>query len=342
MAEWLIERGLGETRAALVEDGRIVEARILPDGELIAGTILDARLIARMPERNQGIVAWDCGEALVVPLPAGVTQGAMTRIEIVRPALPEPGKPKRARARPAPATTANTPVRFERSRETGSGATQDFSTSLETNGLETRALRPTDPDLFAAAGWDELIEEAANLSIAFDGGSLSIHPTPAMTLIDVDGWAHANTLAVAGAHAAAQAIRRLDIGGSIGIDLPSAADKAARHAAAAAIDSVLPQPFERTAVNGFGFVQIVRPRRRRSLIEVFAGDGVAAHARALLRRAERTPGAGERTIAAHPAVIAAITPDWIAALSRTLGVPIALRADPALAISAGHVQARHP
>ena len=30
--EWLIERGIGETRCALVERGRIVEAEFLVDG----------------------------------------------------------------------------------------------------------------------------------------------------------------------------------------------------------------------------------------------------------------------------------------------------------------------
>ena len=42
--EWLIERGIGETRAALVESGRIIEARILRDGVIPAGTVLSARL----------------------------------------------------------------------------------------------------------------------------------------------------------------------------------------------------------------------------------------------------------------------------------------------------------
>ena len=42
-----------------------------------------------------------------------------------------------------------------------------------------------------------------------------------MTLIDVDGYLAPAELAVLGAAEAAQAIRRLDIGGSIGIDLPT-------------------------------------------------------------------------------------------------------------------------
>ena len=334
MAEWVFEDGIGEIRAALVEGGRIIEARIIPAGELIAGTVLDARLVARIPERGQGIVAWADGEALVSPLPPGVPDGAACRIEVVRPAISEPGKPKRALARPCPS-----PVRPEPVEAHVSDTPFDKLMAIGVEGA--RAVRPTDPDLLEAVGWSELLEEAMTGAVAFRGGALSLHPTPAMMLIDVDGTLAPDALSVAGARAAAEAIRRLDIAGSIGIDLPSA-DKTARHAAAEAIDAALPQPFERTAVNGFGFVQIVRPRRRRSLIEIYAMDGPLAHARALLRRAERTGGAGERNIAAHPSVIAEITarPAWSEALARRVGAPIALRADPALAISAGHVQAR--
>ena len=325
MAEWLVEAGIGETRAALIDGDRILEARILPEGELVAGTIVEARLLARLPERNQGVVAWGEHEALVTPLPTGVTQGALTLVEITRPATPEPGKPKRARARPASPGARPGP---------GASPLGDLGTLLPLQGS----------DRLGAAGWAELLEEAATGAIAFPGGALSIHLTPAMTLIDVDGTLAAPALAVAGARAAAAAIRRLDIAGSIGIDLPGGGEKAARHAAAQAIDAALPQPFERTAVNGFGFVQIVRRRTRRSLPELYAAEAPLAHARALLRLAERTAGAGERTLTAHPAVLAELTarPAWIAELTRRLGTPVALRADAALTISGGHVQARHP
>ncbi|MDJ0278766.1 ribonuclease, partial [Sphingomonas sp. 2R-10] len=205
-----------------------------------------------------------------------------------------------------------------------------------------RIVGPFARDLLGEAGWPLLIEEAATGQVAFPGGALSIALTPAMTLIDIDGDLPPAALALAGARAAARAIARLDLAGSIGIDLPTVNDKAARLAAAEAVDAILPQPFERTAVNGFGFLQIVRRRTRLSLPELFAH--VPAHARALLRQAERTGGSGERTLVAHPVVLAAITarPDWIAAVERTLGAPLTLRAEAALAISAGHVQARFP
>ncbi|GAA4769643.1 hypothetical protein GCM10023219_15020 [Stakelama sediminis] len=328
MAEWWVERGIGEARAVLVEQGRIAEARILPDTMLLAGSVLEARLVRRIPARNQGIIAWPDGEALLSPLPRSVTEGATLPIEITRPPLPEPGKPKRALARPAAA-------------DAKPGGRPDPLAGL--NG-PVRILAWQDSALFDGHGWAELCEEAETRSIAFPGGGLTLSLTPAMTLFDVDGELPAFELAQAGAAAAARAIRRLDIGGSIGIDLPTVADKAQRLAIADAIDANLPQPFERTAVNGFGFVQIVRRRARLSLPELHAGDPQGWYARALLRQAERSTGTGERILAAHPAVLEAIEaiPDWRGALEQRMGAQAVLRADPALAISAGHVQARFP
>jgi hypothetical protein len=168
--------------------------------------------------------------------------------------------------------------------------------------------------------------------------------TPAMTLFDVDGDLPPAELAIGGAGAAGRAIRRMGITGSIGIDLPTLGPRGERQAAAQALDAALPQPFERTAVNGFGFLQIVRRRTRASIPELLQSDPSGAAARALLRRAERAAGSGERTIAAAPAVVARLRagPGWIEALERRVGASVALRADPELAISAGHVHALHP
>ena len=207
------------------------------------------------------------------------------------------------------------------------------------SGLAAAALPfPAPADALGDAGWDDLIDQARTGIVTFAGGELRISPTPAMTLIDVDGYLAPDELAVLGAGEAARAIRRLDIGGSIGIDLPTVAGKAARQAAAAAIDDRLPQPFERTAVNGFGFVQIVRPRARPSLIEIWS-DRAAAEARALLRRAAfEAPGA--KRLVAHPAVVAILeaNPEWLDALARQVGGAVSLRADPALPMSAGHAE----
>ena len=320
MAEWLIERGIGETRAALVEGGAIVEARIALDGVAPAGTILVARLIDVGQAGRNAVARDDNGTEYLLPKgPNGTTEGGALNIEILREAIPgaEPWKRPLARAtgkRPSPVLPLG-----------------------ERLGGPTREIVFPSPgrDALSEAGWDDLLEEARTGVVGFPGGTLRISPTPAMTLIDIDGGLAPAELAVAGAVAAARAIRRLGIGGSIGIDLPTTG-KAARQAAAAAIDDHLPEPFERTAVNGFGFVQIVRPRTRPSLLEIWS-DSTGAEARALLRRAALS-GSGPQRLVAHPRVIVVLDKHaaWLDALARQVGGSVSLRPDPSLPISAGH------
>lgn len=333
MREWLYEAGIGEVRAALIEDGAIVVAAIEADDDGVrAGTVASARLARIVIPGRRAVVRLDTGEeALIEPVPGGVSEGGRLMVEIHRAALPEPGRAKLALARPAAADAVPGPAPALLDRITASGD-------------PVRRLYPHQPDALEAAGWSELIDEAATGHAGFDGGALRLSLTPAMSLIDVDGWLPPADLAIAGAAAAARMILRHGISGSIGIDLPTAGSKAARLAAAEAVDAVLPQPFERTAVNGFGFLQIVRRRAQLSLPERVQGDPAGVAARALLRRAERTPGAGLRTLTAAPVVIALIEKNvaWREELTRRIGASINLRADPALAISAGHVDAENP
>ncbi|QIK96828.1 hypothetical protein G7076_10670 [Sphingomonas sp. HDW15A] len=181
------------------------------------------------------------------------------------------------------------------------------------------------------------MEEAREGHVRFDGGELRIEPTAAMTMIDVDGWLVPDKLSQMAAWAAARAVRRLDIGGSVGIDFPTLRDKGARAQIDAILDDYLEKPFERTAMNGFGFVQVVRPRRRASLIEL-ADDRAAFEARALLRRASREVGAIR--LVGHPALIAVLEgrPGWLERLSRTVGGSVTLRAEPSLAMSAAYAE----
>ncbi len=328
MPEWLYEAGIGENRAALVGGDQILEAEIELPGQHRAGAVLDARLTAILIPGRRGIVALaNGGEALLEPLPVSLTQGAATRVIIVREAVAEPGRVKLPKARVSEAAPRVGLSLLQRIRATGARVTE---------------LSPHEQDRLERAGWSAMIEAALTGEIPFPGGALRMALTPAMTLFDVDGALEPAALAVAGARAAGLAIRRFGLGGSIGIDLPTLARKEDRQAAAAALDAALPQPFERTAVNGFGFLQIVRKRERASVPEMVQGDPAGAAARLLLRRAERAPGAGERVIEAAPAVVARIeaNPYWLEALARRLGASVALRADPALAIFAGHVQSR--
>jgi hypothetical protein len=192
---------------------------------------------------------------------------------------------------------------------------------------------PSPDDRLEQAGWSDLLEEARSGLVDFPGGTLRVHVTPAMTLIDVDGAGRAQDVALAAASAVAATIRRHAIGGSIGVDFPTVAGKEVRNRVAELIDAGLERPFERTAVNGFGFLQIVRPRRHPSLFEL-AADRPAFEARALLRRAARHVGSVQ--LACHPAVAAVLRPEWLAELGRQVGGTVGLREDPSLAISGGH------
>ena len=333
MAEWLYEDGIGEARAALIADGTIVEAYIEPDDSgARAGLICDAQLSQLLPGKRVGRITLANGaEALLEPIPAGVTEGATILVEISRSAIPEPGKVKGPRARPAPKgrTARPAPTLLERITATD-------------HPVNTAANPSADP--LQAAGWSELIEQAVTGAIPFPGGALRIALTPAMTVIDVDGALPPAELAIAGARASAEAIRRLDIGGATVIDLPSLDAKAERQAAADAFDAALPLPFERTSVNGFGLLQIVRKRVRPSLLEYAHYDAVAMAARLLLRRAEHATGAGPMTVSVHPDIgaLLAATPDWIAALERRTGRSVAIENDAAISLWAGHASITHP
>ena len=309
--EWLIERGIGETRAALIEDGCIVEARIIRDGRVPAGTILQAQL----KSIGRNAIALAGAQEYLLPKGApGITEGARLNIEVTREALGAPEPWKRPLARLTEAAPGPAPQ------------------------LKGRELQfPAPADELEAAGWSDLLDEARSGLIHFPGGELRISLTPAMTLIDVDGNLPPGELALAGAIAAASAIRRHGIGGSIGIDLPTVDNKAIRLAAAEAVDQLLPKPFERTSVNGFGFLQIVRPRTHASLLEL-ASDQPLFEAAAVCRQAARE--VGSIRLVAHPVVVQLLEqrPGWIEQLARQVGGTITLRANPSIAISASHAE----
>ena len=300
MAEWLYEDGIGEARAALVADGAILRALIRrddagPQPGLIAAARLEEKLLARL----------DDGSAVTLDrAPAGVTLGATIRVEITRGAIPEPGRTKPPRGRVTDAAPCPAPTLRE-----------------QLDGAPVRQLRAHEADALEAAGWSEVLEEASGGDIVFPRGMLRLSPTPAMTLFDVDGDAPLDALALRAACAVAAAIVRHDIGGSIGIDFPTLTGKAPRLAVAAALDAHLPQPFERTAVNGFGFLQIVRPRPRASLPEILRADPVGAAARAALRAIERVPAGAPPAITLPPAVHARLMarPDWLDEAARRTG-----------------------
>jgi hypothetical protein len=310
LPDWLVERGIGERRAVRIQGGEIIASRVLLDGIIPAGSVLAATL----SRAGKPAIATAGGQEFVLrDGAAAATEGQPIAIEITREAIPGGEHWKRPLAR----------------------LSTDEPRLAEMDAEELQF--PIPHDSLEDAGWSDVLEEARTGIVAFAGGALRVSPTPAMTLIDVDGTLPPLELAMAGAKAAARTIMRHGIGGSIGVDLPTVQGKEQRTAIGAAVDTILPNPFERTAVNGFGFLQIVRPRRHASLFEL-AADRAAFEARALIRQAARE--AGGLQLAAHPAVIAVIEsrPEWLKTLARQVGGAISLRSDARLTISGGHVE----
>ena len=77
LPEWLIERGIGESRYALVDDGEILEARIALDGLLRAGDVITARL---KQTAKPALAVAGMTEFLLPRGAPGVTEGAGTTI----------------------------------------------------------------------------------------------------------------------------------------------------------------------------------------------------------------------------------------------------------------------
>jgi Ribonuclease G/E len=324
MPEALVERGIGETRAIVVAGGAIVEAHVeRDDGAWRFGDVRRVRLATILVPGVRGIVTADGIEALLTPLPSALTEGSALNVAVIREALPEAGRPRLAKVE-----VADRPV----------GAGARLTERLAARDLVVLELSAHGPDLLEQSGWGEAVEAALTGRVAFPGGSLTISPTPAMTVIDVDGDLPPLPLALAAADAGAAAIACFDLTGSIGIDFPTVGGKAARTAIGARLDAALPAPFERTAVNGFGFVQIVRPRHRASFIETLRADPAATAALALLRIAERD-GFGGGELVGAPAVIQWLMarPALVTELERRRGGRIGLRIEPALPISGAYV-----
>lgn len=328
-AEWLVEAGIGEERAILVADGAVLAARLQWDEPWRAGAIAEARLVSRIPGTRRAVLRLpDGSEALGEGVDPALTEGRPVMVRVTRSAIAEKGRTKLPQVRPA-------------APGDGPRAAPSLLQELAEGPHPVRSV-PVQGDAFRTAGWDDLLAEALTGESAFAGGSLVISPTPAMTLIDIDGPPPLPALAVAAVPAIAAALRRFDVGGSVGIDFPSLAEKAPRRA----VDEALAQALaasgwqgERTGMNGFGFVQLVSRLERPSLIARFARAPAGAAARRLLRQAERVAEPGVLLLTAHPAVRRAMREEWEAELARRTGRRHAWHEDARLALTATFAQA---
>ncbi|EAQ29459.1 ribonuclease [Erythrobacter sp. NAP1] len=325
MAEWLVEHGIGETRALLIENGEIVASKLRWPGEISAGNRLFAKLTSRTAGKRRGTATLESGqEVLVDQLPPEATEGAQIGVRITRAPIAERGRLKRAQGR---------------CFMVGSRPLDDpEKTAGETRTKDLFVLGDS-VSQFEMGDWEEVWHSASSGTIAFAGGEVLCSVTPAMTVIDIDGDLPPRDLALAAVPAIAKALRWFDIGGNIGIDFPTLEAKADRRAVDEALEDALADwSHERTSMNGFGFVQLVARLEGPSLLHRFATSRTALCARYAIRVAERASGAGVTLLRVHPALAAKIKPDWITDVERRTGRPLRIETQPGLALEAPSAQ----
>jgi hypothetical protein len=358
----LWEAGPGESRAGLLEDGELTEFRIIRPRRNVAlyaaGEHYTARVLQTLGPGKALVSIGGTAEAVLQPAPR-LAQGALLTVEMTRAPVPEPGRWKPARVRPAPSILPQAEPCWHFSDEPWVLFIRHMATNLDEvicpNAmtlsdirLDIAGLAPSvriDPEAIAQADFDGLVEAAVEGEFPIANGLLSIERSRAMTIIDVDGSGDPLALNLAAAREVPRLLRLYDIGGAIGIDFVTLGSRDLRQK----VDMALAEacavlgPHKRTAMNGFGLVQIVRPRTGPSVPELLCDTTpgrltVESFAVSLLRAAERSRGHGKRVLTAPPRVIEAIRqwPEETEALRLSLGVTIELVADPA-ATGYGHV-----
>lgn len=318
MAEWRIEEGIGETRALLIEGDAVRAAALSWPGELRAGEARMAQLSTKPAGARRGLATLENGaNVLVDHLPQEITQGARFALSITRAPVAERGRFKQAHGRYLADTLPK-------------------EAAQPGPAFPMGAYMPA----FEAGLWEEVWHAASSGSLAFSGGEIVCSATPAMTVIDVDGQGSPREVALAAIPAIARALRWFGVGGNIGIDFPTMEAKADRRALDEALAAELNGwPHERTAINGFGFVQLVARLEGPSLLQRFATSRVALCARYALRVAERAQGTGPvLLLGVHPALKAKLKPQWIGDLAQRTGRVVRIETDPGLALEAPRAQ----
>ncbi len=353
----------GERRVALLRDGVLhlaaIERPARPDG---VGDLHRARVTAVSKPMSGAFLALADGSTAFLPESeapdrTALQEGAILPVRLTRAA--QGGKGPRATARLSAdelAAAAGQGVAFVRR---GPGAVQRFA-ALAPNApvelddaAELARLRPVLGDrlrLLRTPAFDDALEAEFDLLAGPEvplpgGGRLTIHPTPALTAIDVDAGSHVggdaaaqlrlNQAAVA---EAARQIRLRNLAGAILLDLAGMAAKkrealAAPLAAALGADPLQPRLLGLTRL---GLFEIQRPRIHPPLHEVLGTPlSALSHGLAALRRAGREaaarPGVALR-LRATPAVIGALQalPEALAEFAAGAGRPLVLAPDPAL------------
>ncbi len=349
----LWDAGPGEIRAGLVEDDTLAEFRIIRQRRqkalYAAGQYYTARIVEKLGLGKARVALGGNVEALLENTPK-IPEGALLAVEMTRGPIPEPGRYKLAIVRPAIGVKPKSEPSWHFSDEpwvlflrkmaliTDKILCLDAASANEVRNDLGDCDTPVEiaPQTFDDFDFEGLIDSAVRGEFPIEGGLLTFERTRAMTMIDIDGSGDPVALNHSAAIEIPRLLRILDIGGQIGIDFLAMPDRKARlsvDAALAEACQVLGM-HEKTAINGFGFAQIVRPRTGASVPEILCGItpgrlSIESRAIALLREAARSVGHGKRQIVAPPPIIDFVRqwPEETGALRSSLGVEIELVPD---------------
>jgi len=354
----------GERRVALLRDGALhlaaVERPARPDG---VGDLHRARVTAISRPMSGAFVALHDGATAFLPESEApdrkaLQDGAILPVRITR--APQGGKGPRATARLSDEErTAASGVGVALVRRGPDAALRLAARApgapvVTDDAAEFARLRGALGDRVAldrAGAFDDALEAEFDLLAGPEvplqgGGRLTVHPTPALTAIDVDAGSHAggrdaeallrfNRAAVA---EAARQIRLRELAGAILLDIAGLPAKrrdalSGPLAAALAEDPLQPRLLGLTRL---GLFEIQRPRVHAPLHEVLGmPPSPLTHGLAALRRAAREATARPAVplvVRAAPAVIAGLEamPEALAAYAAGAGRALRLLPDPSL------------
>lgn len=351
----------GEIWAALADGDELEELRLLRTGAPSrVGEIFLGRVVALRPElpaalvdiglerpgfldaqdadRRRGIAGLTEGQALIVEVIKDARADKAAGLRIFR-GRGEPGEAIEAAARtarpparlvppiPPIATLLATflkppPAQIVIDDRTAFAAARAFLARQSPDLSDRLALYTDTTPLFEHAGLAGAIETALARRIELaGGGAMTIEPTQAATMIDIDsGKASPLAANLAAAKAVARQIRWRNLAGPIVIDFIGLKKRADRDKVLAALKAALAVDREKPEILGWtrlGHVELVRRRRDAPLAEILferTADGALRKtaltiALGALRAAEREalaqPGRA-LTLTAHPDIVTAL------------------------------------
>ena len=314
----------GERRAARVENSIIVEIHIQRDALWALGETGTGRIDRKTP--SGAYVVTDDGQELLLRSKISDPEGTRVTFEVTREAIAEPGRIK-------PAEIAL--------RDSG------VLPSLPKDVLwDARLTDFAQPVISAsiADGFDIALSGQSQLGSFI----ISFQRTKAGLVFDVDGIGSAFDINQVAAAEIARLLRLYQVGAMVMIDFVSMESKAQRTQIAEIFDAASrsdARPFERTAINGYGLMQVVRARPRPSVLDHLFGTRIAAlsdetQAYWLLRAVAQSSGFGARTVTARPDVAALLDCEhwaaWRVQAVRATGVDMLVVADEKATVY-GHV-----